>query len=183
MRILFARHIVVAASVLVSVGLLSTPAIAATSQVASPQASVAVAKVSRSQMLERAKTWLTANNGKQVPYDQTKIWRDGYRQDCSGYVSMAAELPKPGPNTVALFDNNTVAISKEDMLPGDLFIDKIGDGNNRHVVIFEKWVDSGHTSYMAYEQRGGHGTDHRVLTYGLKANDQFKPRRLKVITG
>ncbi len=183
MRFLSARHVVAAASVLVSVGLLSTSAIAETSQVASSQASIAAVKVSRSQMLERAKTWLTANNGTRVPYDQGKIWRDGYRQDCSGYVSMAAELPKPGPNTVALFDNNTVAINKADMLPGDLFIDKIGDGNNRHVVIFEKWVDSDHTSYWAYEQRGGFGTDHRVLRYGLDAGSQFKPRRLQIITG
>lgn len=108
MRILSAHHVVAAASVLVSVGLLSTPAIAETSQVSSPQASVVAVKVSRSQMLERAKTWLTANNGKQVPYDQGKpgqVWPyGGYRQDCSGYVSMAAELPKPGPRTIELFD-------------------------------------------------------------------------------
>jgi cell wall-associated NlpC family hydrolase len=185
MRVLSARHVVAAASVLVSWGLLSAPAIAETSQVASPQASVVAAKVSRSQMLERAKVWLTANNGKQVPYDQTKTWQDGYRQDCSGYVSMAAALPGGinGPNTVALFNQYTVPINKEDMQPGDLFIDKIGNNNTRHVVIFEKWVDSGHTSYMAYEQRGGYGTDHRKLTYGLKADSQFKARRLQVITG
>src|SRR5262245_61261926 len=44
--------------------------------------------VTRAQMLERAATWLTANNGAQVPYSQTQVWSDGYRQDCSGYVSM-----------------------------------------------------------------------------------------------
>ncbi|MGH3722275.1 MAG: hypothetical protein ACRDRI_26245 [Pseudonocardiaceae bacterium] len=178
-----ARHVVVAASVLMSVGLSSTPAIAEASQVSSPQASIAVTQASRSEMLQRAAVWLTANNGKQVPYDQLKVWRDGYRQDCSGYVSMAAALPKPGPNTVALFDNETVAINKADMLPGDLFIDKTGDHNTRHVVIFEKWANSGHTSYLAYEQRGGHGTDHRILSYGLNAGSQFQARRLKNITG
>ncbi|GFE23536.1 hypothetical protein [Streptomyces nigrescens] len=52
---------------------------------------------SREEMLNRAATWLTANNGAQVPYSQAKVWKDGYRQDCSGYVSMALGLPTPGP--------------------------------------------------------------------------------------
>lgn len=74
-------------------------------------------------------------------------------------------------------------IGKEDMQPGDLFIDKMSnDSNKRHVVIFEKWVDDSHTSYWEYEQRGQYGTDHRTRSYGLKGNDQYKPRRLKVIT-
>ncbi|MER7876397.1 hypothetical protein ABTY63_23045 [Streptomyces solisilvae] len=46
--------------------------------------------VTPSEVLRRAATWLTANNGSQVPYSQTSVWSDGYRQDCSGYVSNAA---------------------------------------------------------------------------------------------
>ncbi|WP_181923727.1 hypothetical protein [Streptomyces inhibens] len=31
-------------------------------------------------------------------------------------------------------------------------------------------------AYTTYEQRGGHGTDHRTLTYGLPGGDaEFKP--------
>ncbi|WP_241746017.1 hypothetical protein [Streptomyces lydicus] len=55
---------------------------------------------SREEMLNRAATWLTANNGAQVPYSQAKVWKDGYRQDCSGYVSMALGLPTPGAHGV-----------------------------------------------------------------------------------
>lgn len=141
------------------------------------------AQVSRTEMINRAKVWLTANNGKQVPYDQGKVWKDGYRQDCSGYVSMAAKLPKSGPNTVALFDSHTVPVSITDLKPGDLFIDKIGDSRNRHVVIFEKWTDAKRTVYMAYDQNGSNGTTHKPRTYGLEKNSEYKPRRLKNITG
>ncbi|AJE83902.1 hypothetical protein SLNWT_3526 [Streptomyces albus] len=131
----------------------------------------------RAEALQRAATWLTANNGAQVPYSQTDFWTDGYRQDCSGYVSMALDLGAPGPNTVGLTSPEiTTPIAVADLRPGDLLIDADGDSNTRHVVMFEKWDDEAHTSYTAYEQRGGHGTDHRSLTYGL--NDTvFTPYR------
>lgn len=135
---------------------------------------------SRQEMLRRAATWLTANNGAQVPYSQTTVWRDGYRQDCSGYVSMALGLPTPGPNTVGLATDRglTRPIGLDELKPGDLLIDADGTSDTRHVVIFEKWNDAAHTSYTAYEQRGGHGTDHRGLTYGLPGGDAaFTPYR------
>jgi hypothetical protein len=133
----------------------------------------------RAQMLQRAAIWLTADNGAQVPYSQTSNWSDGYRQDCSGYVSMALGLGKPGPNTVGLATDRalTTPIAVADLKPGDLLIDADGTNNTRHVVIFEKWTDDSHRAYTAYEQRGGHGTDHRDLTYGLDAGSEFKPYR------
>lgn len=135
---------------------------------------------SRQEMLNRAATWLTANHGAQVPYSQAEVWTDGYRQDCSGYVSMALGLPTPGTNTVGLATNRSITrpISPGELKPGDLLIDASGDNNNRHVVIFEKWNNDAHSSYTAYEQRGGHGTDHRTLTYGLPGGDEeFTPYR------
>ncbi|MEV5550896.1 hypothetical protein AB0L35_32980 [Streptomyces sp. NPDC052309] len=143
------------------------------------KASPVAAKSTRQQTLQRARTWLTANGGRQVPYSQSKTWKDGYRQDCSGYVSMALRLAKPGPNTVALAKTRSLTrpIAMNQLKPGDLVIDAIGDGNSRHVVIFEKWNNAAHTSYTAYEQRGRHGTDHRSLTYGLKSGSQYKAYR------
>ncbi|MEU9118523.1 hypothetical protein AB0C96_01455 [Streptomyces sp. NPDC048506] len=135
---------------------------------------------SRQEMLDRAATWLTADNGSQVPYSQAKVWKDGYRQDCSGYASMALGLPTPGTNTVGLATDRSITrpVSLGELKPGDLLIDAAGDNNNRHVVIFEKWNNDAHSSYTAYEQRGGHGTDHRTLTYGLPGGDaEFKPYR------
>jgi hypothetical protein len=136
-------------------------------------------KSTRRQTLQRARTWLKADNGRQVPYSQKKVWKDGYRQDCSGYASMALGLPKPGPNTVGLATNSrlTRQIPMSRLKPGDLVIDHIGGSTTRHVVVFEKWNNTARTSYTAYEQRGGHGTDHRTLTYGLKAGSQYKAYR------
>jgi hypothetical protein len=140
--------------------------------------------VTRAQMLERAATWLTANDGAQVPYSQTQNWSDGYRQDCSGYVSMTLGLWKSGPNTVELAGNRdlTTPIGLGDLKPGDLLIDADGSNTTRHVVIFEGWTDDSHTGYSAFEQRGGHGTDHRVLDYGLDAGSEYKPYRPNNLT-
>lgn len=132
----------------------------------------------RAEALQRAATWLTANNGKQVPYSQARLWKDGYRQDCSGYVSMALGLAAPGTNTVGLASSSiTKPITLNDLRPGDLLIDASGDSNTRHVVMFEKWNDAAHSSYTSYEQRGGYGTDHTSRRYGLEPGSEYKPYR------
>ena len=157
----------------------ASPPSAQTTASASGSAHAQAGSVTRQQVLDRAATWLTANDGAQVPYSQTSVWSDGYRQDCSGYVSMTLGLWKSGPNTVELASNRdlTTPISLDALKPGDLLIDADGSNTTRHVVIFEGWTDSSHTAYRAYEQRGGHGTDHRTLTYGLEDGSEFKPYR------
>lgn len=159
--------------------------------VGTPTVSAASAEqVSRGELLQRAAAWLTANNGGRVPYSMEKYWKDGYRQDCSGYVSMAAKLgnknPKGGPNTEALAtDEYTTPVKIADLQPGDLFIDPVDQpgADFRHVVIFEKWTKGDRSEYLAYEQRGGFGTDHRPLKYGLEPNSKYKAVRLKNVTG
>jgi len=37
--------------------------------------------------------------------------------------------------------------------------------------------------YLAREQRGGFGADHRPLRYGLEPNSKYRAVRLKNITG
>lgn len=158
-----ARRFAVIATIMIGVSALVTPSAMA---------------VTRQDVLRNARVWLTANNGGPVPYDQGRNWTDGYRQDCSGFVSMAARLSKPGLTTVDLYYGATRAIPQKSMMrPGDLFIDKDGDGDNRHVVIFEKWYSSAMVSYWAYEQRGGRGTDYRVLNYGLSPGSEYQMRR------
>ena len=135
--------------------------------------------VSRATMLKRARGWLTANDGAQVPYSQSKVWSDGYRQDCSGYVSMTLGLSKSGPNTQMLASDRdlTEPVPLKSLKPGDLLIDADGSNTTRHVVVFDGWTSDARTAYKAYEQRGGHGTDHRVLKYGLDEGSEFKPYR------
>lgn len=144
-------------------------------------AHAAAAPIYRYEIINRANSWLTANNGTRVPYSQSLKWTDGYRQDCSGYASMAARLDKnpDAPNTQALIkDDLTFSISMSELKRGDLVIDALGDENGRHVVIFDRWTDSAKTRYFAYEQRGDWGTDYRSRTYGLEPYSDYKPRRL-----
>ncbi|MGW1262644.1 peptidoglycan-binding protein, partial [Streptomyces drozdowiczii] len=68
---------------------------------------LATATISPDTMINRARTWLTANGGHQVPYSMQRVWKDGYRQDCSGFVSMALALGKPGLNTVGLASSSS----------------------------------------------------------------------------
>ncbi|MFD8690024.1 peptidoglycan-binding protein [Streptomyces sp. NPDC059651] len=146
---------------------------------------MATATLSPDTMINRARTWLTANNGHAVPYSMERTWKDGYRQDCSGYVSMTLGLGKPGLNTVGLADSRngvTKRLSSVSQLrKGDLLIDySTTDGDFRHVVIFEKWANTSHSAYWAYEQRGTYGTTHRQLKYGIGSDhyDPFRPLKL-----
>ncbi|MGW6984869.1 hypothetical protein ACWGE1_36370 [Streptomyces sp. NPDC054932] len=145
----------------------------------SAEAFLAAPRISRAQVLARAKTWLTADNGRPVPYSQTEHWKDGYRQDCSGYVSMALGLAKPGPNTVGLKNNGlTQRIAMEDLAPGDLVIK--ADSNSadeRHVVIFDGWADADRTVYKSYEQAGGAGTRWKQHSYGVSGRDGYHAYR------
>ncbi|MFD0264990.1 hypothetical protein ACFVGY_00125 [Streptomyces sp. NPDC127106] len=149
------------------------------------RAAQAAPRVTRAQVLARAKTWLTANNGRPVPYSQTKRWKDGYRQDCSGYVSMALGLPKPGPNTVSLKnDGFTRRIAMKDLAPGDLVIKaNSNNADRRHVVIFDGWANSAHTVYKSYEQAGGAGTRWKQHSYGVNGRDGYHAYRPVNIVG
>lgn len=156
------------------------PGPARVAAVQSESGEVAAAKAySRNTTLSRAKSWLTANHGTRVPYSQSRTF-GGYRTDCSGYVSMALKLAKPGTNTVGLTSSRyTRKIKMSSLRKGDLVIDAKGSNTSRHVVIFVKWTSGAHKSYVAYEQRGGYGTDRSVRSYGLGADqyDAYRPKK------
>jgi hypothetical protein len=114
--------------------------------------------VTGAQVISRAKVWV-ANN---VPYSQSHYYQ-GYREDCSGYVSMAWGLSKPGTTTDVMPKYGNY-ISKSALRTGDVLLNS-NAGNLGHVVIFQKWANSAHTSYWAYEESGSHGAVHRVNPY------------------
>lgn len=105
-------------------------------------------KTTRTEIINRAKTWVTA----QVPYSMEKYWSDGYRQDCSGYISMAWNL-RSNEWTGSL-DRFAVRIDRTQLQPGDilLFHNPANPTRGSHVTIFGGWTDYTHTSYIAYEQ-------------------------------
>lgn len=154
-------------------------ATAAVRAVGKARAAQAAPSITRAQVLERAKTWLTANNGRPVPYSQNKYWKGEYRQDCSGYASMALNLGAPGPNTVKLKNDGwTRPIAMNELAPGDLVIKaNSNDPNNRHVVIFDGWADGAHTVYKSYEQAGGVGTRWKQHSYGVNGRDGYHAYR------
>ncbi|MFD9796173.1 peptidoglycan-binding protein [Streptomyces sp. NPDC059070] len=107
-----------------------------------------LAPLTRADIINRAKTWVSA----QVPYSMERYWSDGYRQDCSGFVSMAWNLgTNEWTGSLAGF---AVRISKEELQPGDILLFHNPDNPTRgsHVVIFGGWADYTHAYYVAYEQ-------------------------------
>ncbi|KOX35708.1 MULTISPECIES: peptidoglycan-binding protein [unclassified Streptomyces] len=102
----------------------------------------------RAEIIDRAELWVAAR----VPYSMEKYWTDGYRQDCSGYVSMAWNLR--GNEWTGSLDRFGDRIDRADLQPGDilLFHNPADPTRGSHVTIFGGWADSAHTSYTAYEQ-------------------------------
>ncbi|GHE36245.1 peptidoglycan-binding protein [Streptomyces cellulosae] len=104
--------------------------------------------ISRTDIVRRAASWVT----QKVPYGVSSYWSDGYRQDCSGYVSMAWKLP--GNEWTGSLAQYAEKITKAELQPGDilLFHNASDPYNGSHVVIFGGWANSARTQYVAYEQ-------------------------------
>src|SRR6266511_5681051 len=111
--------------------------------------------VSRGEILARARSWLAVP----VPYSQT-TFRDGYRTDCSGYVSMAWKTNR----NYWTGDLNTIgtAIAYNDLRPGDMLLyhNPANPVNGSHVVLFDRWVSGVGGDFFIYEQTPPH-TMHR----------------------
>ncbi|MDH6577523.1 hypothetical protein [Kitasatospora sp. MAP5-34] len=100
-----------------------------------------------------------------IGYSQT-AFTNGYRDDCSGFVSAAWGLPTPGRTTWTLMQGDVShRISKDDLQPGDALI--AGD----HTVLFGGWADAAHTKYIALEDNGSQGTISHVIPYPYYARD------------
>ncbi|MFI8307487.1 NlpC/P60 family protein [Streptomyces sp. NPDC085927] len=111
-----------------------------------PPSSVRV--ITRADIVERAERWVAAK----VPYSTSAYWSDGYRQDCSGFVSMAWNLP--ANEWTGSLGQYAQKITKAELQPGDmlLFHNAADPQSGSHVVLFGGWTDSTRTAYVAYEQ-------------------------------
>ncbi|MER5595839.1 peptidoglycan-binding protein [Streptomyces sp. NPDC002265] len=109
-------------------------------------------RTTRTEIVNRAKKWLDAK----VPYSMNAYWSDGYRQDCSGFVSMAWSLP--GNEWTGSLGQYGERVTKDTVRPGDmlLFHNTKDPQKGSHVVIFGGWTDYTHTYYTAYEQTPPH---------------------------
>ncbi|GGZ22874.1 peptidoglycan-binding protein [Streptomyces poonensis] len=140
---------------------------------------VAPPATTRAEIINRAKTWVAAR----VPYSMTAFWSDGYRQDCSGYVSMAWNLGRnEWTGSLATYGDR---ISKEELQPGDilLFHNPEDPLEGSHVVIFGGWTDYTHTHYIAYEQTRPH-TRKQATPYAYWSNsERYVAYRYKGLAG
>lgn len=107
-----------------------------------------------------------------IGYSQSAT-TNGYRDDCSGFVSAAWGLDGPGLNTYGLMGSGVShQITKDDLQPGDAMI--AGD----HVVLFGGWADSSHTKYIALEDNGSQGTVSHVIPYPYYSGDAAHERAM-----
>ncbi|WP_328677592.1 peptidoglycan-binding protein [Streptomyces sp. NBC_00322] len=143
-------------------------------------ASAPLRPVTRAEIINRAKQWVAAK----VPYSMDQYWSDGYRQDCSGYVSMAWNMgSNEWTGSLAQF---ATRITREELEPGDILLFHNPDNptTGSHVTIFGGWTDYTHTYYVAYEQTKPH-TRKQPTPMGYWTNaDRYLPYRYNgLITG
>jgi hypothetical protein len=109
----------------------------------------------RRQILARAEHWVAQH----VPYSQ-QAWHEGYRTDCSGFVSMCWGL---GDSLVtSTMPQVAHRIAKEDLRAGDVLLNT--DVASGHVILFDRWADYAHNSYVGFELCP-QGTLHHVIPY------------------
>ncbi|MGW1496722.1 peptidoglycan-binding protein [Streptomyces sp. NPDC002402] len=133
----------------------------------------ALRPVTRAEIINRAKQWVAAK----VPYSMDKYWSDGYRQDCSGFVSMAWNMgSNEWTGSLAQF---ATRITREELEPGDILLFHNPDNPTKgsHVTIFGGWTDYTHTYYVAYEQTKPHTRKQPTpMAYWTNA-DRYLPYR------
>jgi hypothetical protein len=108
---------------------------------------LASASPARRAAIERGFTWLDD----EVPYSQSAS-HEGFRTDCSGFVSMCWELSTS--YTTASFIAGEAESSAldgyDDLLPGDALVHRSGGAG--HIVLFLGWDDKAHSGACVLEQ-------------------------------
>ncbi|MGW4384872.1 hypothetical protein [Kitasatospora sp. NPDC004531] len=112
----------------------------------------------RRAMVERAMERVERKLG----YSQGAV-TNGYRVDCSGFVSAAWGLSTAGGGTSTgplISESAGIAhhINKSDLMPGDALVIHHESGDqNQHVVLFGGWADAAHTKAIILEDSGSQG--------------------------
>jgi hypothetical protein len=112
--------------------------------------------ITRSEVLQRAQSWVNAH----VPYSEHVCYPSGasadpyatcsvpdYREDCSGFVSMAWHLTA-SLNTSSLPSVSTQLGSLSQLKPGDI-LDDIIDG---HTILFAGWTNQANGDFIYYSE-------------------------------
>jgi hypothetical protein len=112
--------------------------------------------------VKRAQSWVDDH----VSYSQSRTHTNRYgtyRQDCSGFVSLAWALSSS--YTTATLPDVSFAIDESDLRRGDILLHLATRKTSGHVVMFDRWVDAAHTSYVVYEETPSTGASHHTIPY------------------
>lgn len=133
------------------------------------------AAVGRGEIVERGIGWLADGN----LYSRDGAYHDGYRRDCSGFVSMAWQF-KANPSTAYFppFVSGKYAIplaSFDDMVPGDA-INKTFRNPYGHVMLFAGWASADH-SQLYFMHHSKTGTPVALVQVSRSSLGDFTPVR------
>lgn len=140
------------------------------------QASARKQEISTNEIISRASNWVSRG----ISYSQSTIGSDGYRQDCSGFVSFVWQLTdssgRPESRNTGTLAQVAFPIDKNSLRAGDILL------KSGHVVIFASWANSTKTRYWVYEMTPPKAV-YREIPYPYYNNDtSYKPYRYNGIT-
>jgi SH3 domain-containing protein len=105
--------------------------------------------ISRAEVMNRSLPWIQRH----IMYSQAR-YTDGYRQDCSGYVSLSWHL-QGSPNSTALRSSRyTTIIPRSALQPGDAL------GHPGHIALFVRWAGGGRAVVREEYDYGHPATEH-----------------------
>jgi hypothetical protein len=118
---------------------------------APPVASAAGDAITRASIKSRAQNWID----RKIPYSQSKystgpLGKKKYRQDCSGYVSMAW-MATTSYTTLSITDISH-GIAYKNLKVGDAVWHR--SNGSGHIVLFMGWTSASHTKFNVWEERG-----------------------------
>ncbi|MGI8882420.1 MAG: peptidoglycan-binding protein [Jatrophihabitans sp.] len=133
--------------------------------------------VSRSEINKRAQYWIT----KHVMYSQANYTWDvdhskEYRQDCSGFVTMAWHAS--GDHYTGNMLDISHKITLGQLQPGDAML-RLNEG---HTALFEGWTSSSHSTMYIWEE-SDYGKPALKSTWGTSYYNQFMPVRYNHVSG
>jgi hypothetical protein len=133
--------------------------------------------IGRTEINKRAQYWIDRH----VMYSQTSYTWDvdhskTYRQDCSGFVTMAWHAA--GDHYTGNMLSISHKISYSQLQPGDAML-RLNEG---HTALFEGWANSGHTSMYVWEE-STYGKPALKTTWGSGYFDQFYAVRYDHVSG
>lgn len=133
---------------------------------------LSASSITRDQIMQRAQVWVD----EKVPYSQTAT-TNGYRQDCSGYVSYAwASSTSGGGHWTGNMQEICSKISKADMKKGDAILKP-----ESHVLLFGGWIDSD-AFYEYAEHQPGDVCRKSTGSYNYFATNGYFPCRYNLVS-